>query len=111
MNITIKATHVDLTSSLKEYIEDKIGSLEKFIVAIEAHVEIDRDQHHQRGQVFHAEVNLIAGGKVIHAESTSEDGYAAIDMLIPKMKEQITKFKDKKQTLNRRGARTAKEIS
>src|SRR5690348_6316128 len=108
MNINIKATHVDLTPSLRDYIEEKIGGLEKFISATEAKVEIDRDQHHHSGEVFHAEANLIAGGKIMHAEATAEDGYAAIDLLVPKLKEQAKKFKDKKQTLRREGAREAK---
>ena len=108
MNINIKATHVDLTPSLKEYIEEKIGNLEKYIVAGEAHVEIARDKHHKTGLVFHSDVNLYVGDKIMHAEAEAEDAYAAIDLLIPKLKEQIGKFKDKKQTLQRRGARSAK---
>ena len=108
MNISIKGTHVDLTDPLKDYIVEKIGHLAKFIQASEAHVEIDRDQHHHSGLVFRAEVNLIVGSKVMRAESRAEDSYAAIDLLIPKLKEQIAKFKDKRMTMTRRGARSAK---
>jgi len=108
MNISIKGTHVDMTPSLKEYVEEKIGNLDKFIFVEEAAVEIARDQHHQSGLVFRGEVNLFMGGKVMRAEARAEDAYAAIDLLIPKLKEQIGKFKDKKTTLQRRGARSAK---
>jgi ribosomal subunit interface protein len=58
--------------------------------------------------VLRSEINLILGNKIMHAEAEAEDAYAAIDLLIPKLKEQIGKFKDKKQTLQRRGARSAK---
>jgi len=108
MNISIKATHVELTPPIKEYIEEKIGGLAKYITAQEAHVEIARDKHHKTGLVFHSDINLILGNKIMHAEAEAEDAYAAIDLLIPKLKEQIGKFKDKKQTLQRRGARSAK---
>jgi putative sigma-54 modulation protein len=108
MNINIKATHIELTPSIKEYIEEKIGGLGKYIVASEAHVELARDKHHQTGLVFHSDINLIVGNKVMHAEAEGEDAYAAIDLLIPKLKEQIGKFKDKRQTLQRRGGRSAK---
>jgi putative sigma-54 modulation protein len=108
MNINIKGTHVDLTESIKEYIEEKIGHLEKYIQAQEAHVELARDTHHHTGLVFHADINLILGSKIMHANAEAEDAYAAIDLLIPKLKEQIGKFKDKRQTLTRRGARSAK---
>ncbi len=108
LNINIKATHLELTPSLKQYVEEKIGHLEKYMVAQEAHVEIARDKHHHTGLVFHSDINLIAGKKIMHAEADAEDAYAAIDLLIPKLKEQIGKFKDKRQTLARRGARSAK---
>jgi putative sigma-54 modulation protein len=108
MNISIKATHLDLTPSIKEYVEEKIGHLGKFIVAQEAKVELARDKHHRTGLVFRAEVMLLVGGKLMRADADAEDIYAAVDLVIPKLKEQIGKFKDKKQTLRRRGARSAK---
>ena len=109
MNISIKATHLDLTPSIKQYVEEKVGALEKFLAgALEAKVELERDRHHQTGLVFRAEVMIIAGGKVMRAEERGEDAYAAVDLIIPKLKEQIAKFKSKKETMARRGARSAK---
>ncbi|MBI2356395.1 MAG: ribosome-associated translation inhibitor RaiA [Candidatus Doudnabacteria bacterium] len=110
MNISIKATHVDLTPSVKQYVDEKIGALEKFLSGIlEAKVELERDRHHHTGLVFRAEVMLIAGGKLMRAEERGEDTFAAIDLVIPKLKEQMTKFKSKRETLERRGARSAKK--
>ena len=111
MNINIKATHLELTPSIKKYAEDKINGLGKFIDIMDAHLEIARDQHHHSGLVFRSDINLIVGKKILHAEAEGEDAYAAIDLLIPKLKEQIGKFKDKRQTLARRGARSAKRKS
>lgn len=108
MNISIKTTNLTLTPSVKDYVRDKVGNLDKYISAYEAKVELERDKHHQSGQVFRAEVMLIVGGKVMRADAEGEDIYAAIDLVIPKMKEQVSKFKDKKTTLRRRGARAAK---
>lgn len=108
MNISIKATHLDLTPSIKQYVEEKVGHLGKFIVAQEAKVELDRDKHHHTGDVMRAEVMLIVGGKIMRAEASSEDIYAALDLVIPKLKEQIAKFKDKKKTVNRSLARKAR---
>ena len=110
MNINIKGTNVDLTPSIKKYVEDKIGRLEKYMGKIDqAHVELDRDKHHHTGNVMRAEVMLTVGGKVMRADASSEDMYASIDLVVPKLKEQITKFKDKRTTLERRGARSAKK--
>lgn len=108
MNIAIKATHIELTSAIKAYAEEKVNGLSKFMDVMDAKVELERDRNHHSGEVFRAEVNLIVGGKQLRADATAQDMYAAIDLVIPKLKEQVTKFKDKKTTLARRGARAAK---
>jgi putative sigma-54 modulation protein len=108
MNIAIKATHFELTDPIKDYAEDKVGALDKYISAMQAHVELERSRKHNSGQVFRAEVMLVVGGKQMIADASAEDMYAAIDLVIPKLKEQISKFKDKRSTLQKRGARSAK---
>lgn len=109
MNIQIKATNLQLTDSVRDYVEDKVGNLAKFIKATEAKVELSKDKHHRTGDVFRAEVMLMVGGKLMRADQESEDIYASLDLVIPKLKEQISKFKDKRQALERRGARSAKK--
>lgn len=108
MNISIKGTNLDLTASIKEYVEDKVGSLGKFIDAMETKVELEKDKRHQTGLVYRAEVNMMVGGKIMRAEAKGEDVYSALDLVIPKLKEQINKFKDKRTTQARQGARAAK---
>src|SRR6185436_12689052 len=104
MNIQIKATNLSLTPSIKQYVNEKVNNLSKFISATEAEVELARDRHHRTGDVFRAEIMLMVGGKVMRADQESEDIYSAIDLVMPKLKEQISKFKDKRTTLERRGA-------
>ena len=109
MRIAIKATNLDLTPAVKKYAEEKIGNLEKYLDnAIEAKVELERDRKHNTGAVFRAEVMIVLHGKVLRAEERSEDMYASIDMIVPKLREQISKLKDRKSTLIKRGARKAK---
>ncbi|MEO8065728.1 MAG: ribosome-associated translation inhibitor RaiA [Candidatus Doudnabacteria bacterium] len=108
MNIAIKATHLELTSPIKRYVDEKVGNLSKYIHTLEGKVELERDRHHHKGEVFRAEIMLVMGGKLMRADAEAEDIYAAVDLCIPKLKEQIAKFKDKKTTQYRRGARTAK---
>ncbi|MGE5392730.1 MAG: ribosome hibernation-promoting factor, HPF/YfiA family [Candidatus Saccharibacteria bacterium] len=109
MDISIKGTNLDLTPALKDYVDEKVGHLEKYIgKVIEAKVELERDKHHATGNVFRAEIMLILGSRRLRADHSSEDIYASVDMVIPKLKEQISKFKDKRGTLQKRGARSAK---
>ena len=109
MKISIKGTNLDLSESIKEYVEEKVGHLDKFIDPMETKVELERDKKHRTGLVFRAEVMMVVGGKIIRADANGEDIYAAVDLVIPKLKEQISKFKDKRSTLQKRGARSAKK--
>src|SRR5690349_10140752 len=108
MNIQIKGTNLQLSPSIKSYIEDKIGNLAKFIDPRGVEVELAKDKHHKTGDVFRAEVMFKVGSKLMRADAEAQDIYAAIDIVIPKLKEQISKFKEKRTTLERRGARSAK---
>lgn len=109
MQFSIKGTNLDLTESIKEYAEEKVTHLEKYLGKIDhAKVELERDRKHRTGNVMRAEVMLVVGGKTMLADASSEDIFASIDLVMPKLKEQISKFKDKRSTLQKRGARSAK---
>jgi putative sigma-54 modulation protein len=112
MKIAIKGTNLDLTDALKDYVDEKVGGLERFVESIlEARVELERLPHHQKGPVFRCEVNLEVPQKhVLRAESTQEDLYAAIDTVIPKLKEQIETYKSKGERKDRRMKRYLKSI-
>lgn len=94
MKIVIKGTNLDLTEPLKQYAEEKVGHLEHYFAEIlEARVELERSRHHRSG-FFRCEVNLdVPQEHVLRAESTETEMYAAIDTVIPKLKEEIEKFK------------------
>ncbi len=104
MKIQIKGTNLDLTPSIKEYIENKISGLEKFIKSIEigteaiARVEIGRTtRHHVKGDVFRAEVNIDLTQNIARAEHTDADVRTSIDMVYGKLKNILSKQKDKRQ--------------
>jgi len=103
MTINIKATNLDLTPSICEYIEEKIGSLDKFLERfekrgeIEIFVEIARTtKHHKSGEVFRAEATFSVGKKVFRAEDLNEDIRMAIDEIRNKLQQEIKKYKEKK---------------
>ncbi|MDP4000959.1 MAG: ribosome-associated translation inhibitor RaiA [bacterium] len=112
MNISIKGTNYKPTQSIKEYVVDKVNNLEKYSNRnLSARVELERDRHHKKGDVMRAEIMLLADGKTMRAEAVSEDVFASVDLMIPKIREQISKLKDKEQTLRRRRSRSAKKNS
>lgn len=104
MKINIKSTNLDLTPALKEYIEEKIGSLVKFLTrfdaegAVESRVEVGRTtRHHHKGPVFRAEVNIDVPGKVLRAEAEDLDIRTAIDEVKDKLKREAEKYKEIKE--------------
>lgn len=109
MKIIIKGTNLELTEALKSYVEEKIGHLEHYIDEIlEARVELERSTHHQSG-FFRCEVNLdVPPKQLFRAESTGPDLYAAIDEVIPKLREQIEKFKGHQRVKDRKFRRYLK---
>lgn len=112
MMITIKGTNLDLSEALKEYVEEKVGDLERLYERIiTARVELERMPHHHKGGVFRCEVNLDVPQKgLLRAESVEPDLYAAIDMVIPKLKEQIDTYKAKKQHRDKKIGRWLKTM-
>ena len=96
MKIVIKATNLKLNQELRDYIEEKIGGLEKFAEVFQSEkyydsfftkgkpraevwLEIGRTtRHHQKGDIFLAEVQMRLPGKSLRVESEREDLKLAI---------------------------------
>ncbi|MBS3903422.1 MAG: ribosome-associated translation inhibitor RaiA [Anaplasmataceae bacterium] len=102
MNINIVANDLDLTPSLRTYIEEKIGSIKKLVQkfdergSVQARVEVGRTtRHHHKGDVFRAEVNLDLAGKLFRAEDENEDIRTAIDRAEDKLRRELEKEKTK----------------
>ena len=94
MNINIKATKTTLTPAIREFVENKLESIESFIKPEDKiRVELEVDKKHSSGNVYRAEVDIQPHGH--YAEAFAEDFYAAFDLVIPKIKEQLTKAKGK----------------
>ncbi len=104
MQIDIKGTNLELTEAIKDYINEKIGSLEKFYDGILiARVDVGlTTKHHQKGNIFRAEVNLDVPQKhVLRAAAEREDLYMAINQVKDELQRQLKKFKEKKRGLFR----------
>jgi putative sigma-54 modulation protein len=115
MKITIKATGLDLTPSIKEYVEKRTETLAKFLHtdsdAVLAEIEIGMtSRHHKSGNVFRAEINISFEGKTLYAESQKDDLYAAIDEMKDKMERECVSLKNKRRTLAKKGEAVIKKI-
>lgn len=101
MKITIKSTGLELTPPIKEFIEEKVGSVQKFLQrydendAVLANVEIARStKHHNKGDVYKAEININLPGQILRAQTENEDVRVAINEAKDTLKREIDKYKD-----------------
>jgi ribosomal subunit interface protein len=112
MKINIKATAIELTPAITKYVEKKIGSLDKYIRNEDAvaQVEVGRTtQHHNKGDVFKAEVHVTGAGLDVYAAVEKEDLYVGIDAVKDEIVRNVLGKKEK-ETMARRGARYVKDV-
>lgn len=109
MKINIKATNTTLTPAIKSFVEDKLQSLSKFLKPEnKLHVELEVDKKHKSGDVFRVEINILPN--MFYAEAVGQDFYAALDVALPKIKEQLMKEKDRRLTKRKDAARSAARL-
>lgn len=91
MQINITGHHVDLTSSLHDYVNTKFDKLERHFDHItNVHVILTVEKLDQK-----AEATIHLKGSEIHASAINADMYTSIDTLIDKLDRQVLKYKGK----------------
>jgi len=92
MQLNLSGHHVDITDSMRAYVEEKMAKLERhFDHLTNVQVTLSVEKLEQK-----AEATLhLAGGNDTHAEAVHEDMYAAIDALVDKLDRQVIKHKEK----------------
>ena len=91
MNITIVGKNVDVTSGLRDSIEEKIGKLEKYFsedTKVNVKLSVDKERHK-------IEVTIPLKGKIIRSEQVSNDMYVSIDLVEETIERQLKKYKNK----------------
>src|SRR3989344_1734540 len=106
MNIKIKTTNFNLTPAIQTYLEEKLRLIEKFLPNDESiffDVELGKTtRHHQKSDVFKAEVNLTIPGRLIRAVAEEWDLRVAIDKVKDELQRKIKGNKEKNYSLYKR---------
>ena len=100
MNITVTGHHVEVTSSMRNYVNEKLQRLRRhsenlFDIQVILSVEKERQK---------AEATIQISGNRLYADTTQPDMYAAIDLLMDKLDRQIIRQKEKAKS--RRGGKS-----
>ncbi len=106
MKITISAKNTELTKSIKDYVEKKIGRLERKIDAnltADVVLKVEKFRHI-------ADVKLNIDGEIIKATESSRDLYSSIDLVYEVLEKQIEKFKDKLYKSKRKAAQQEESV-
>lgn len=91
MQINLTGHHIELTSSMRDYVNSKFAKLERHFDHINnVYVVLNVEKLTQK-----AEAKLHMNGGEIFASSEDDDMYAAIDSLIDKLDRQVLKYKEK----------------
>ena len=91
MQIKITGHHVDLTDSIRDYVNTKLERLERhFEKVIDIDVILSVEKLRQK-----AEATVHVNGNNLFANSEDQDLYAAIDSLVDKLDRQLIKRKEK----------------
>jgi putative sigma-54 modulation protein len=105
MQIEVTFKNMDSSKPLREYVEKRLSKIAKHIDRpVDAHVVLSVEKIRQK-----AEVTLNIGGTAIKAAESSEDMYAAIDLVMDKLERQVSRYKEKTQ--NKKGSSSKEQIA
>ncbi|MDH3428726.1 MAG: ribosome-associated translation inhibitor RaiA [Gammaproteobacteria bacterium] len=91
MQLNVSGHHVEVTASLRGYVESKIEKIERhfdLVSDVSCILTVEKLRHK-------AEATVKVNGGTIYADNTEEDMYAAIDGLVDKLDRRVRKYKEK----------------
>ena len=91
MELVIRGDKIKVTEAMKNYIEEKVGKLDKYIEDssnIQANILVKVKNHNQI-----IEITIPLKSFILRSEESQEDIYAAVDKAVDKLERQIRKNK------------------
>lgn len=93
MKYNIRGENVEVTNAIREYVEKKIGKLERYFdTPPTSDVNVNISVYNEEQQI---EVTIPMTNLLLRAEEQHLDLYAAIDLVVDKLERQIRKYKTK----------------
>jgi len=97
MQLIIQGKNIEVTDRLREYVEKKIGKLDRYLPTItEARVELSVEKAKSAKDRQVAQLTVRSKGTILRAEEATADMFASIDAIVDKMYRQIARYKGKR---------------
>jgi len=101
MKIQVKGRNVVVTDALKDYAHEKLGRVQRLlserrideVSRVELELKVEKNPSIPNNNV--AEATIFTRGPVIRATESSDDMYAAIDLVTDKLQRRVKKYHDK----------------
>jgi putative sigma-54 modulation protein len=101
MKIQVKGRNVAVTDALQTYSEEKLAKVHRLlqerkiddVSRVELELMVEKNPSNSHNNV--AEVTIFTRGPVIRAKESSEDMYAAIDLVTDKIQRRVKKYHDR----------------
>lgn len=91
MQVNLSGHHVEITPALRSYVEKKIARILRHsdrVIDVQCTLTVEKLRQQ-------AEATVWLAGTSVHAAAVHEDMYAAIDLLVDKLDEQVKRYKEK----------------
>jgi putative sigma-54 modulation protein len=98
MQLIVQGKNIQVTDRLREYVEDKVERLDRYLATItDARMELASEQTRRHGDRQIAQLTIHSKGMMLRAEERSGDIFTSVDMVLDKMKRQIDRYKSKRR--------------
>lgn len=97
MKFIIHGKNVEVTDALRQYVEEKLGKVEKFsrhIMDMNVELSVAKNPRIKNNQ--QVTVTTSVNGLMLRAEESSVNMYAAIDLVADKLERQLKKYERKR---------------
>ena len=112
MQIIISGKGMELTPSIKDYVEKKISGLDKFYDKImRANIKVGvESHHHQNGSIFVAECKLEVPGNDLFASKNEKTLFKAVDKVRDYLESELKKHKVKTREKDKKDKRKVRKL-
>jgi len=97
MRLQVKGKNVEVTPSLREYAERKLGKLGKQLAEqTQVEVELSEQRNPSIAASHVAEGTIFTKGPTLRARESSPDMKASIDQLVDKLERQVKRYRERR---------------